>query len=116
MPSKEENETVWKLACFGELEILKIRFDEGESMNEQDDKGFTPLNWAARNGHRDVVAFLMEKGCSVEVPSFGGMKPIHHACNKNLERIVRLLLKKADVNSSDENGDSPLHYAASSMH
>lgn len=56
----------------------------------------------------------MELGCSVEVPSFGGLRPLHHACNKNLERVVRALIKGgADVNSKDENGDTPLHYAAS---
>ncbi len=38
---------------------------------------------------------------------------LHHACNKNNEKIIRTLLKAgADVNTLDENGDSPLHYSA----
>lgn len=55
----------------------------------------------------------MELGCTLEQPSFGGLRPLHHACNKNLERVVRVLLNGgADANAKDENGDSPLHFAA----
>jgi ankyrin repeat protein len=114
MPTREENETEWKLACFGELEKLKELQVDGKQFHDTDDRGFTPLNWAARNGHITVVTYLIELGCSVETPSFGGMRPLHHSCNKNLEKIIRLLLSSgAEVNCKDENGDTPLHYAAS---
>ncbi len=69
---------------------------------------------AIQCGFDQVLTYLMELGCSVEVASFGGMRPLHHACNKNLERVIRTLLKGgADTNSKDENGDTSMHYAAS---
>lgn len=115
MSAADKNATMWKLASFGELDGLIALHEAGKNLQEQDERGFTPFNWAARNGHLPVMSFLIENGCgaSLEVPSFGGMRPIHHACNKNLERVVRQLVKDgADTNSVDENGDAPLHYTA----
>lgn len=91
--SKVDQGTCWKLASFGELDGLKALIESGVNVTEQDDRGFTPLNWAARNGHLNVVSFLIENGCSLEVPSFGGLRPLHHSCNKNAEKIVKTLIK-----------------------
>ena len=79
--------TPHNVAMFGEVEQLKkmCEEDENTSLDTPDDRGFTPLNWAARNGHQAVLEFLVDKGCSLESPSFGGLRPLHHACNKNLE-------------------------------
>jgi ankyrin repeat protein len=42
------------------------------------------------------------------------MRPLHHACNKNNEKVIRYLLQSgADPNAMDENGDTPLHWAVS---
>jgi ankyrin repeat protein len=86
-------DTVWNASIFGELEILKKLCENEEApIHEADDRGFTPLCWAARNGHNPVLTYLIDKKCSMEQGSFAGMKPLHHACNKNLESTVKLLL------------------------
>ena len=60
------------------------------------------------------MQYLIDQKCSIETASFGGLRPLHHACNKNLEKITRSLLSSgAEVNSADDNGDTALHYAAS---
>lgn len=77
-------ETIWRLASFGELDgaravnnylfvltllsgaAIKSLHSEGKALDEQDDRGFTPLCWAARNGHLPVVTYLVENGCSLE--------------------------------------------------
>ena len=50
-----ENSTIWKLASFGEYDGVKELVDKGISPHEPDERGFTPLNWAARNGHIQVA-------------------------------------------------------------
>lgn len=50
----KENATIWKLASFGEYEGVKALVDHGVHAQEQDERGFTPLTWAARNGHMQV--------------------------------------------------------------
>lgn len=109
-------DTVWTAAIFGDLDILKKLVEEDEiECDEIDDRGFTPLTWSARNGHMNVLEYLCdERKCSTEKGSFGGLKPLHHACNKNLESIVKYLISAgSDANSTDDNMDTPLHWAAS---
>lgn len=44
--------------------------------------------------------------------TFAGMRPLHHACNKNHEGVIRYLVKAgAEINCVDENGDTCLHWA-----
>jgi len=110
----EVEESVWRSAMFGELDTLKKLIEVSEEpFDQQDDRGFTPITWAARNGHIPVIEYLASKEASLEVGSFAGMKCLHHAANKNLEGTVKLLLKLgAAPNSTDDNNDSPLHWAA----
>jgi ankyrin repeat protein len=68
--------TAWKQASFGEYDGLKLILDNkgGGKFDDQDDRGFTPLCWAARNGHLQVMNYLIELGCDKEIASFGGMR------------------------------------------
>jgi ankyrin repeat protein len=112
----QDFKTAWKLASFGDYEGLKALVEAGENVDKQDERGFTPLNWAARNGHQQVLEYLIHQKCSLETSSFGGLGPIHHSTNKNYEKITRMLLaadtEKKIINSVDDNGDTPIHYAA----
>jgi hypothetical protein len=107
-------ETIWKLASFGELDGIIHWVDQGKNIDGQDERGFSPLCWAARNGHQQVLTYLIENKCSLETPTFGGLRPLHHACNKNNEKIVRMLIAAGVfVNAIDDNGDTAIHYASS---
>ena len=113
MAEIEEHLNAWHYASFGELDSLKTLKEEGGDVDGSDDRGFTPIAWAARNGHEEVVKFLIECECKLESGCFGGLKPLHHATNKNLERIVKMLIKAgSDVNAVDDNMDTVLHYAS----
>jgi len=104
--------TAWNCAIFGELDGLKKIKEAGLDLDASDSRSFTPLCWASRNGHSECIDFLVENECNIEAATFGGLRPLHHACNKNLERIAKKLISlKADPNATDDNLDTPLHYS-----
>ena len=55
----------------------------------------TPLWWAARNGHLDVVRALLNAGADKTIADTGGYKPIDVVCNggdkQHKDAIVALL-------------------------
>jgi len=109
-----------------------------------DKKGLTPLIHAARAGHQDVVEILLQHGdVDPDLSDRSGRTPLSYAAGSreeatlaappNLvpwwtlepvpqasghiyEGVVELLLQQGNVNpdSSDENGRTPLSYAAQS--
>jgi ankyrin repeat protein len=79
----------------------------------KDEYGCDGLSWAARNDRGDVARFLAGKDADVESRSFGGMRPVHHACNSGNEAILAdLLARGADVNATTDCGDTAAHFAA----
>lgn len=87
----ERRKSAWHAAEFGDIDAIKIIFDEQFSnkqttaIDEQDERGFTAVAWASRNGHQHVVNYLIEdKKCNIEKPSFGGLRPLHHACEPQI--------------------------------
>ena len=83
-----------------------------QKVDSTDKYGTTMLVWATRNGHAETVKFLLEQGADLEASGFGGMKPLHHACNQiKEEMMVELISKGADSNSVDDAGNTPMHWA-----
>ena len=78
--------------------------------------GMTPLQWAARQGHADVVRLLLEKGANVNAQRLQGHgeTPLYQAASNGHADVVGLLLQKgANVNAL---GSAPLYGAASNGH
>ena len=74
----------------------------------------TALHAAARNGHLEIVQYLVGQGASVSSTDAAGATPLHAAVESGNLEIVRLLVSKgANVNAKDSSGETPLHYAAS---
>ena len=47
-------------------EVIRLRCN-GHDIDEQDNRGLTPLHWASSRGHRDVVKALMEFGANEKI-------------------------------------------------
>ena len=93
--------------CVGELVS-----GNAKHLSEKDESLCDPLTWSARNSHLPVLQFLLGKEADVESKSYGGLRPLHHACHVyNEEVITALLERKADPNSKDDAGNTPFHYA-----
>jgi len=81
--------------------------------NARDEFGFTPLHWAAFNGHAEVARLLLDRGADVDARSKNGLTPLHLAAFHGHAKVAGLLLDKgADVNAGDVIGGTPLHFAA----
>jgi len=78
------------------------------------DKGnFTPLHYAACNGHRDCIDILINAKADVNAQNSRGSTPLHYAVEYGHRYCLDTLIRaKADVNAQDKDGFIPLHIAA----
>ena len=71
------------------------------------------LGKAAKDGHLEIVQFLLESGADVHPEKAAeGVLTIHFAAMGGDEKIVKLLIaSKSDVNLADDDGNTVLHFA-----
>ena len=79
--------------------------------------GYTPLHYAARSGHAECAALLIEARAEVDARTSGGAAALHRAAVAGHERICAILLRAgADAMAQDSDGETPLHKAAMRGH
>ncbi|KAH0563314.1 hypothetical protein GP486_002120 [Trichoglossum hirsutum] len=101
-------------AYFGLEGTMTELLKSGMNADLKDTYGWTPLSWAARNGHRGVVErLLLEKGVDLDSKDSSGQTPLSWAARNGNEAVVKLLLGGgADVNSKNRDGQTPIWWAA----
>lgn len=107
-------------AAIGDLETVKMKIKSGKSAdcdNEyeyetgrkrkpiepkkqtRDSKVTTPLHWAARNGHLDVCAFLLDSGADINFADDQNFTPLHYAIwGGHLDVCTLLVNRGANLN------------------
>lgn len=80
--------------------------------------GYTPLIYAAREGHADVVALLLELGADPNASTTAGSSTaLHRAAYMGHGAIVQLLLAgRANPTLQDADGQTALHKAIQQGH
>ena len=82
-------------------------------VNTKDEKGYTPLHYACRDGHLDLVRLLLEARADVEARNKDNETPLHQACLHGHPATARLLLLDhgANVQTWSSNNSTPIHLA-----
>ncbi|XP_046580888.1 kinase D-interacting substrate of 220 kDa-like [Haliotis rubra] len=105
------------LACQGgDVETVKLVLSlDMLAVNSRALKNRTPGMLAAREGHRDLVEFLVSKGEDVSLVDEYGNNMLHYACTKgDIETVKYILsLNVVDINSRGWNSRTPVIDAAS---
>jgi ankyrin repeat protein len=85
----------------------------GVSLHAMDDKGLTPLSYAAEEGHTSVVQLLLWRGADVKATTQCGWTALHGASEAGQDEAAALLIAAgAALDSVNARGDTPLHRAS----
>jgi ankyrin repeat protein len=98
-----------------DLNAVKELLEKGVEVSARDDRGQTPLMFAAwMSNTPEIVQLLLDKGAEIEARDEGGETPLSFATrNSSTPEIVTLLLENgAEVNVKSNLGSTPLIWAA----
>ena len=113
------------VAFWGHLEIVKMLLEHGADVNirNMDNKGDTPLHYAALNGHLEVVKELLKYGADINAQSDDGQTAIHKLLHgtyikpypeQEMLKVMKILLDKTyhiNLRIKCNEGRTPLETA-----
>ena len=88
------------------IDAVRELVESGGDVNEQDEQGWTPLNWAAGKGDVEMVQLLVEKGADVFKTGRDLRRPYHIALAANHLEVAKLL-KAAEEKANPEADIEP---------
>ena len=83
----------------GDLEEVKLLISRGVNVNEKDNSGWTPLHFASRNGHLEVMKLLISEAKSVGIDivnekNNSGCTPLQSASANGHLGVMKLLISE----------------------
>jgi ankyrin repeat protein len=99
-------------------QIVKLLIDAGASIDADDGNGCTALQAAVERNHDEIALMLIAKGTKLDtarsnrfcVSCSSGQSPLHYATRSKVVTEA-MLSKGANVNVTDDQGKTPLHWA-----
>lgn len=107
-----------KAAREGDADRVRKLLDAGADVNVRNANKqrlqYTPLHWAARNGHLEIAEILISRGADLDAEDPAYSTPLYLAAEEGYPKVVEFLISKgAEVNvKSSWSGYTPLHRAA----
>ncbi|MCP4723656.1 MAG: hypothetical protein GY863_01395 [bacterium] len=94
-------------------ECAKILIESGANLNAQSQLGETPLSEAVKNGYRNTVKLLIEKGADFQIIDRNYYRTmLHYAAIKGYGDVAQVLLDNdIDIDAEDIYGNTALFYA-----
>lgn len=93
----------------GGLPDIERHFAQGETLEDIDEYGFTPLIETAIVGNMEAAQLLIEHGVEINRPDVTGRTALHWAVDNNNMPLVELLLAKGgNVNAYNRGGQPAL--------
>jgi ankyrin repeat protein len=97
----------------GDFDSVRGLVERGASVEAKDDKGRTPLSWAAHRGETGTAEFLIAKGAEVDAADADNQTPLVLAIVEGKARTAASLLERgARVDTRDGEGGTVLMKAA----
>jgi ankyrin repeat protein len=97
----------------GNIEQVIAALKAGAEIEVVDNRGMTPIIWAALRGHQDVVKVLLEKGANINSTNWAGWTPLMQACAQRHEELARFLVEQgADIHMKIKYSGTALIFAA----
>ncbi|KAK6136447.1 hypothetical protein DH2020_029803 [Rehmannia glutinosa] len=95
-------------------DIVQYIIERGGEVNAKDNAGQTALHWAAVRGSIAAADVLLQNGARVEAADVNGYRAVHVAAQYGQTAFLNHIVAKyhADFDVPDNDGRSPLHWAA----
>lgn len=101
--------TLISAAKEGNITACKLLLEQGAEVNAMDEKGNTPLHYAAQGGYTELCKLLLEHGADVNV--MGNRycwTPLHFAAEEGCTETCKLLLEHgAQVKAKSQTNRTP---------
>ena len=99
-----------------DMQAIEMLVARGADLDAEDEDGDTPLHWASkRDGDfaSAVVGKLLEAGADPNARGSLGATPLHRAAKQGYMQAIEMLIARgADLGAEDQDGDTPLYWAA----
>ena len=90
----------------GQLAKVEEALNAGADIHQQDEQGWTPLNWASGRGDLEIVRLLLDRGADVFRAGRDQRTPYKIALAARHAEVARLL-KERELAVNRKNDDSP---------
>ncbi|CAM9600222.1 unnamed protein product [Heterosigma akashiwo] len=77
MANNGEPKNIWVAAGDGDLARVQELIGQGQSVDQHDENGYTPLHAAVSYGRMEVLAYLLSAGADVNTTDTDGDTPLH---------------------------------------